>query len=80
MMDIQFLPDDPENWLPGYCSDDLPRFFVTPDRKILKREHRGRVTYHLPETRNAVAFSDLAAVFHAAYGRPLTEEPPAWQA
>lgn len=35
-MDIQLLPDDSDNWLPGYCSDDLPQFFLTPDRKILK--------------------------------------------
>ena len=70
-MNITFLPDDSDNWLPGYCSDDLPLFFLTPDRRILKKQYRGRVTYHLPETHAVVAFTDLGA----AYGRPLPEEP-----
>jgi hypothetical protein len=74
-MDIQFLPDDSENWLPGWSSNYLPQFFVTPDRKIMKKvDWRGRVTYHLPETYYVVAFSDLGAAFHAAYGYPLPEE------
>lgn len=76
-MDIQFLPDDSENWLPGYSSDYLPQFFLTPDRKILKKVYLGRVTYHLPETYQAVTFSDLGAAFQAAYGRPLPEEATA---
>jgi hypothetical protein len=73
--DIQFLPDDSENWLPGWSSEYLPEFFLTPDRKILKKHFLGKVTYHLPETHMVVAFNDLAAAFRAAYGRPLNDEP-----
>ena len=76
-MDIQFLPDDSENWLPGFCSDYLPQFFVTPDRKILKKLYYDKVTYHLPETHAVVTFHDLPGAFHAAYGRPLPDEPTA---
>ncbi|MDB5585739.1 MAG: hypothetical protein JWP26_709 [Devosia sp.] len=62
-MDIQFIEDDTENWLPGWSSQDLTQFFLTPDRKIMKKQFLGRVTYHLPETHEAVTFSDLGAAY-----------------
>lgn len=75
-MGILFLPDHSDNWLPGYCAElgDLPQFFLTPDRKILKKQSYGTVTYHLPETYQVVTFNNLGAAFQAAYGRPLPEE------
>lgn len=72
-VDIRFIQDDTENWLPGWSSDYLPQIFLTPDRRIMKKQFLGRVTYHLPETHEAVSFSDLRAVFQAAYGRPLPD-------
>lgn len=72
-MEICFLEDPTENWQP-FDSDYLPTFFLTRDRKILRREYLGKITYHLPETYMVITFNDLGTAFHAAYGYAMPDD------
>lgn len=54
--------------------EDHPRVYLTRDRKLLKIERGPKyVTYHLPETFKSVRFETLAAAYHAAYGKEMSE-------